>query len=162
MRPTLPVVVLLTAVLLSGPLSAQGRRPRAELATRVASLELKPGDTARLVLHVTLPAGLHVQADKPKDPALIATDLTVDPPKGTSLVDIVYPKPIDFKQAGAPEPLAVFTEQFDVVVRLKLSATVAAGTLTVPGHFRYQACNDSICFPPVRTDASWTVVVASK
>lgn len=162
MRRSMPLVTVLMAVLVSGSVWAQARRPKAEISTRVASAELRPGGTARLVLHVTLPDGLHVQSDKPRDPGLIATELTVDPPAGTTLVDIVYPKPIDFTQAGAPEPLAVFTEQFDVVVRLKLSPTLASGTLTVPGHFRYQACNDSICFVPTRVDATWKVVVARK
>jgi hypothetical protein len=44
------------------------------------------------VAHVRLPQGLHVQSNKPRDPDLIPTDLAVVPPKGATLVDVVYPE----------------------------------------------------------------------
>ena len=139
---------------------AQARRPTAQLAPVVESKVHRPGSTARLRLRVALPKGFHVQADKPRDPALVATVLTVTPPRGTTLVGVTYPKPVDLKQAGAPQPLAVFEEVFEIVVQLRLQPSVAAGKLTVPASLRYQACNDSICFIPTRAETSWIVEVS--
>jgi DsbC/DsbD-like thiol-disulfide interchange protein len=157
-RITAAVAVALS--LLSAPAFAQARRPTAQLASLVDSKVNRPGGTARLVLRVALPKGFHVQADKPRDPALVATVLTVTPPKGTSLVGVTYPKPVDLKQAGAQQPLAVFEEVFEIVVQLRLQPSLAPGKLIVPATLRYQACNDSICFIPTRADASWTVEVS--
>lgn len=161
MRRLLVAVVLGTA-LSAGLGHAQTRRPTAEVTPVVASENHVAGATARLLLRVTLPAGLHVQSDKPRDPDLIPTVLTIEPPKGTTLVDIVYPKAVDFNQEGAKEPLLVFGDQFDIVVRLKLSPDLAAGPLVVPGRLRYQACNDTICFIPARAETAWKFTVAAK
>ena len=138
--------------------AARSRRPTAELATNA---DLKgvtaKGGIARLVVRVTLPRGLHVQANKPRDPNLIPTVLTVEPATGSSIVDIAYPKVVDFSQAGANQPLAVYPNVFDIVVRLKVPP--AAGTLIVPATLRYQACDAALCFPPAKVDARWTLVV---
>jgi DsbC/DsbD-like thiol-disulfide interchange protein len=154
-------ILAATAVLLalcSAVGTAQARRPTAQLAPLVDTKVNRPGGTARLVLRVALPKGFHVQADKPRDPALVATVLTVTAPKGAGVLGVTYPKPVDLKQAGTPQPLAVFEEVFEIVVRLKLPAT--AGKITVPASLRYQACNDSICFIPTKADTSWTMEVS--
>jgi hypothetical protein len=39
-------------------------------------------------------------ANKPRDPSLIPTELTIEPPAGVVVAEIVYPEPIDLKQAG--------------------------------------------------------------
>jgi DsbC/DsbD-like thiol-disulfide interchange protein len=151
-------VVLITVILASSGF-AQARRPTAQLTPIVATKTMRAGGTARLVLRVALPKGFHVQADKPRDPALVATVLTVTPPKGTSVATITYPKPVDLKQAGVPQPLAVFEEAFEITVQLKVQPSAAPGRLTVPATLRYQACNDSICFIPTRADTSWPMEI---
>ena len=156
-------IIAATAVVLalcSGVGTAQARRPTAQLAPLVDTKVNRAGGTARLVLRVALPKGFHVQADKPRDPALVPTVLTVTAPKGTSVLGVTYPKPVDLKQAGAPQPLAVFEEVFEIVVRLRLQPSVTPGKLTVPASLRYQACNDSICFIPTKADTSWTMEVS--
>jgi hypothetical protein len=158
----MPRTLLASAVsllLVSGVAGAQIRRPAAELATSVDAKVTRPGSTAKLVLRVALPKGFHVQADKPRDPALIATVLNVRAPKGTTLIGVTYPKPLDLKQAGAPQPLAVFEEVFEITVRLRLAPSVSPGKLTVPATLRYQACNDSICFIPTSAETAWTLEV---
>jgi DsbC/DsbD-like thiol-disulfide interchange protein len=116
------------------------------------------GGTARLVVRVTLPPDLHVQANQPRDPALIPTELSITPPAGTALVDVTYPEPIDFNQAGATQPLAVYPNVFDIVVRLKVAPGLAAST-PVTATLRYQACNDVLCFAPANTEVTWTLTV---
>ncbi|MEQ1758938.1 MAG: protein-disulfide reductase DsbD domain-containing protein [Vicinamibacterales bacterium] len=153
------VLVLAVVVLASVWASAQVRRPTAEVAARVDTRTPKAGGTVRLVAHVRLPAGLHVQSNKPKDPDLIPTDLAVTPPKGVRMVDIVYPKATDITLPGYKLPLAVYGNEFDIVVRVRLDPGVTPGSLTVPATLRYQACNDSVCFPPARAEVSWSVQV---
>ena len=66
------------------------------------------GGTAHVAIQVTLPEGFHVNANKPRDPSLIPVVLTVDPPSGISVAEIVYPAPTDLAQQGASQPLAVY------------------------------------------------------
>lgn len=135
------------------------RRPTPQVDTTAdLSNVTAAGGTARLVLRVTLPPDLHVQANQPRDPALIPTELSITPPAGTTLIDVTYPEPIDFNQAGATQPLAVYPNVFDIVVRLKVAPGLAAAT-PVTATLRYQACNDVLCFAPANTGVTWTLTV---
>jgi thiol:disulfide interchange protein len=73
--------------------------------------------------------------------------------------EIVFPTPIDLKQIGASQPLAVFERNFSIGVQLVLASNVHVGTVDVPARLRYQACNDSTCFAPTTATATWTIAV---
>ena len=59
---------------------AQIRRPKADVTPLVERPGLHAGDTARVALKISLPEGLHTQSNKPRDPLLIPTELTIDAP----------------------------------------------------------------------------------
>jgi DsbC/DsbD-like thiol-disulfide interchange protein len=141
------------------PAAAPIRRPAPEVETTadLSGITVR-GGIARLVLRVTLREGLHVQANQPRDPALIPTVLTVEPPVGTALLDVAYPAPVDFNQAGASQPLAVYPNVFDIVVRLKVEPGLAAAT-PVTGTLRYQACNEVLCYAPANASATWMLTI---
>ncbi|MEW6321360.1 MAG: thioredoxin family protein [Acidobacteriota bacterium] len=138
---------------------AQGR-PRAELTPFVQADAVAAGATTRLALQVTLPEGLHVQSDQPRDESLIPTVLTIEPPAGVTVRHLIYPVPEDFEQEGAAEPLAVFPHEFVAGAEVELAAGLAPGDLVIPGRLRYQACDDKVCFPPLTAPVSWTLRVA--
>jgi len=152
---------LLAAGLVIGtlPMSAQLRRPRAELKPLAENDGVRAGGPLRLALQVSLPEGLHTQSNKPRDPLLIPTTLTIDPPPGVTVNEIVWPPSTNFTVAGQDQALAVFEHEFPIGVAVTLASTVAAGELVVPAHLRYQACNADLCFPPATADAQWTLRV---
>jgi cytochrome c biogenesis protein CcdA/thiol-disulfide isomerase/thioredoxin len=131
----------------------------AAVLTPLIEGEVAAGGTLRGALTVALPEGFHVQSNKPRDPSLIPTVLTVDAPAGISITEIVFPTPIDVKLAGTDEPLAVFEREFSIGIRFAIASTVASGEIVVPAHLRYQACNDTTCFAPKTADTHWTVRV---
>jgi thioredoxin:protein disulfide reductase len=118
------------------------------------------GQTIRAALQVSLPEGFHVQSDKPRDPNLIATELTFNPPEGVTVKEIVFPAPVDLAQIGSAQPLAVFERAFPIGVQFTLARSLPKGDLVVPAHLRYQACNDTTCFAPKTADAEWTLRIA--
>ena len=138
---------------------AQLRRPKADVTAIAGASGAHAGADARVALQVSLPEGLHVQSNKPRDPSLIPTVLTIDAPAGVTVAEIVYPPAQDLKQAGADQPLAVFERAFAVGIRLALAPTVAPGDLVIPAHLRYQACDATMCYPPTTADAEWTIKV---
>jgi thiol:disulfide interchange protein DsbD len=153
-------LMIAAGALIGAPaLHAQASRPRAEVTPIVSTPKPKAGAPLALSLQVVLPKDVHVQANKPRDPSLIATVLTLTPPDGVTVNDISYPAPGELAQKDRKETLAVLGPEFSIEIKATLAAGVAAGELKIPGVLRYQACNDSVCFAPTRANAEWTIRV---
>jgi thiol:disulfide interchange protein DsbD len=152
------VAIVLTTVAATA-LDAQPGRPQAKLAPVVETATVTPGGEARLALKVTLPPKVHVQSDRPSDPSFIPTVLTIDVPKGMSVVQTIYPKSELLRQEGVKDPLSVFGSEFTIRVRVKLAPDAAPGATVIRGRLRYQACNETTCFPPATAEARWTLPV---
>jgi DsbC/DsbD-like thiol-disulfide interchange protein len=149
-------------LILAAPLAAQQMRPRAEVTPSAEAATVSPGAIAHLTLKVRLPEHVHVQAHEPRDPLLIPTVLTVEAPAGTTVEAVTYPPPTELTQAGRREPLAVLGPEFEIDVRLQVAATATAGERRAPAVLRYQACNDTVCFPPARAVTEWRLTVVSR
>jgi cytochrome c biogenesis protein CcdA len=148
----LSVLLVLTA-------SAAGAQPPRATVTPFVESEATSGATTRLALSVSLPEKLHVQSDRPRDPLLIPTVLTVETPAGVRVTNLIYPEPSEFTLEGETTPLAVFDNEFVVGAELELDASVATSTLTIPGRLRYQACDDKVCFQPRTERFEWQLRV---
>ena len=146
-------------LLIAGLAHAQIRRPRADVIPVTAADAVHAGAEIRVALRVSVPEGLHTQSNKPRDPNLIPTELTIDAPAGISVEEIVFPPSTDLKQAGQDQPLAVFEREFAIGVRLTVASTAAPGDLVVPAHLRYQACDANLCYAPTTVDAEWRLKV---
>ena len=138
--------------------SAQLRGVKAELSTLVES-DAAPGAPVRAALQVRIPDRFHVQSDAPRDPTLIPTVLTIDSPEGVKVTEIVFPQATEFNQIGQAQPLLVFEHEFAIGVGMEIASSVPSGTLEIPGHLRYQACDDRLCYAPVTADVVWTLNV---
>lgn len=156
---TRALMVAIVVALGAGPVDAQGQRPRIDLMPDVVPARAAAGAKVRAAVKVVLPADVHVQSDKPRDPSLIPTVLTITPPADVTVERIVYPAATDLRQAGRDTPLAVFGPEFTIDVHLSLPAAAAPGPLKIPAQLRYQACNDQVCFPPARAPVEWTVTI---
>jgi thiol:disulfide interchange protein len=143
----------------SAVVDAQLTRPKADVVPLLEHERVHAGTSARAALKVSLPEGLHVQSNKPRDPSLIPTEVRIEPPAGFSVAEIVYPASTDFKQVGQDQPLAVFERAFVIGMSLKLADTVPTGKVIVPVHLRYQACDASVCFPPSTADIELSMAV---
>jgi len=140
---------------------AQLRGVKAELTPEVESA-VPAGGRVRALVQVRVPEGFHLQSNAPRDPSLIATTLTFDAPAGVRVEEVVFPMPTDFTLQGTNEPLAVFEHEFLIGVQFAVAADASPGSLDVPAHFRYQACDDKLCFAPVSTDVHWTLQVVGR
>jgi uncharacterized protein YyaL (SSP411 family) len=93
-----------------------------------------------LMVAVSIADGYHIQADRP-DPGLVATHLTV---QGADVAAVEYPVPRMEKFPFADKPAAVFSQRFEITVRLKAAP---AGPIRLL--LKYQACTDQACLAPV-------------
>ena len=134
----------------------QVRNLNADVTPLVGSDGVPAGGAVRTALQIRLADGLHANSNKPRDPLLIPMVLSVEPPPGVSVVEIVYPPPTDLKQEFAEQPLSVFEREFAVGVRLNVGRDVALGSIEIPAQLRYQACDEKMCYKPVTVETSWT------
>jgi Disulphide bond corrector protein DsbC len=160
MRTLRTARLILIIATIAVPAAAQMQKLRPELHAQVVPAEARAGSTVRATVQLGLPQNVHVQSDKPRDPALIPTTLTVTPPAGVTVERITYPPASDLKQPGRDQPLAVFGPDVVIEVRLSIAGDVPTGSLTVPGTLRYQGCTEQVCFPPARAPVEWILSVA--
>jgi thiol:disulfide interchange protein DsbD len=151
----------LTAVAAGEAPRAQARPPRAAVTPLVESDGVAPGGSARVALKVVLPEKLHANSNKPRDPSLIPTVVTVSPPDGVTIEEIVYPEAEDLTQKGADQPLSVFEREFFIGVSLKIAPGMAPGAVTIPARLRYQACDESICYIPATAQVEWKLRIGA-
>lgn len=174
MRRATGAVTALVAVLLGGILSAStsapgaagdeqaaGTRPGvAELALTPATLEIKPGGSARTAIAVRLPEGFHMNSDKPRDPNLIPITVSMEAVSGVAAV-AAFPEAIDLKQEGSAEPLRVFEREFAIGLQINATADAATGPYTLPLRVRYQACDEKQCYLPITAPLALSLSVSA-
>ena len=113
--------------------------PRKITARRGAKLEVKT--------QAALNSGYHVNSNTPSESYLIPLRLTWEPGVLEPL-EVVFPKPQMEKYDFSPVPLSVFSGNFELITKFKVSATAATGPGMALGKLRYQACNNNSCLPP--------------
>jgi cytochrome c biogenesis protein CcdA len=157
-RLTVLAIVAVTAL---GMSQTSAPEVPAEVTPIVESPTVVAGSTVRVALRVLLPEALHLQSNRPRDPDLIPTTLTFDPPAGVTPTEVVFPPATDFAQAGTPDPLSVFEHEFFIGIEFAVDDAQQPGEIIIPAQLRYQACNDIVCFRPRTVDMAWTLEVVA-
>ena len=121
-------------------------------------LTIKRGATADLKLAATLNEGFHANSHTPSDENLIPLKLTWEPGVITAK-DVTYPTPKMEKYAFSDKPLSVVTGAFNLTTKFTAAANASAGSSTLLGKLRYQACNSNACFPPKTVEVKVPVTV---
>jgi hypothetical protein len=139
------------------------------LAPKAPSVSLAPpdalavaaGKTGKIMLHFRVEPGFHINSNTPKSDFLIPTALKMEPPTDVAVAGITYPAGEDMSFPFSPdEKLNVYSGDFAVEVAVKPLRTVAPGQYTLHGVLRYQACDNSACYPPKKLPVDLQVKVA--
>jgi Disulphide bond corrector protein DsbC len=158
-------ILLATALLLfSASVSAQD-----DLSPQVAAVKMAPapvvtavqGKPATVPLSFRVASGYHINSNKPKSEFLIPTVLKVAATTDIVVGKTTYPDGQDMSFAFAPdEKLNVYTGDFQVDVLVRPLRSVQAGKYVVRGTLKYQACDNSACYPPKQLPISFDVKIA--
>ncbi len=155
-------LAVLLVILMAGAAAQQRPRPTAVLTPLAEADAARAGREIRLAMRVVLPADdLHVQSNKPREEGLIPTVITVTPPAGVSIEEIVYPGASEFSVAGFDQPLLVYGHDFVIGVRARIDASVPLGTVQIPARVRYQACDNLVCYIPLTVESRWTLPIVA-
>ena len=111
--------------------------------------KVKKGRVVRASVVMDIPAGLHVQSNKPLDKFLIATKLDVETPAGMKVGPITYPRALMRNLKFSKGAVAVYEGKSVIRFNVTVPANYSGGSGDIKGKLRFQACNDEACFPPV-------------
>ena len=119
------------------------------------------GKPATVPLLFRVASGYHINSNKPKSEFLIPTVLKVEATTDIVIGKTTYPDGQDMSFAFAPdEKLNVYTGDFNVDVLVRPLHSVTAGKYVVRGTLKYQACDNSACYPPRQLPISFDVKIA--
>jgi thiol:disulfide interchange protein DsbD len=156
MMRRLTLAAVATALL--APQCGTAQFPRAENVVQVrvepASVKAKAGAPTAATLVAVIQEGFHINSNQPTESYLIATRVELVEPGPFALDKIEYPKGELKSFAFAPdERLSVYEGTLKLPLRLR-AKNGARGSHTLRLAFHYQACNDSVCLPPAKREAS--------
>lgn len=143
---------------------AQGVPAASEVASPKIYVSVAPvprSSTFEVAVVVGIMPGFHMNAHKPSEEYLIPTVLTAKLPMGFREGETIYPAGIEKKLSFADKPLLVYTNQFTIRTKISAAANAPLGKVKLPFTLQYQACNDSVCLPPVRIPLTTTIDIAS-
>ncbi|MGB9234369.1 MAG: protein-disulfide reductase DsbD domain-containing protein [Terriglobales bacterium] len=124
----------------------------------VTAVQAKP---ATVSLSFNVASGYHINSNHPKSEFLIPTALKIEATTDIVVGKIVYPVGQDMSFAFAPdEKLNVYTGDFKVDVIVHPLRSVEPGKYIIRGSLKYQACDNSACYPPKNLPISFDVKIA--
>jgi hypothetical protein len=141
------LILLIPATLYSNP--APQSSADVNVSGSLAPDKVKKGRIARASVVMDIPAGLHVQSNKPLDKFLIPTKLEVEAPSGMKVGPISYPRALMRKLKFSKGAVAVYEGKSIIRFNVTVPAGYSEGSGEIKGKLRFQACNDDACFPPV-------------
>ena len=118
------------------------------------------GRTIQAAVVMEIPAGYHVNSNRPMSKYAIPTVLKIDGPSGIRIGPIAYPRArVRRLKASNNEPLAVFEGRAVMHFNVTVAATFQQGMTELRVRLRYQSCNDEVCFPPQTREISMPIGV---
>jgi Disulphide bond corrector protein DsbC len=128
-----------------GNLDGPAPKPKSYVVYAAEQQNVAAGKRSVLELHFQVVDGFHVNSHTPKSELLIPTQMVLQPAAGVKAEAVEYPAGTSYSFSFDPsEKLDVYTGAFTV----KLPVVAEAGTHTVDGTLRYQACDHAACYPP--------------
>ena len=150
---------------LSAQVAQSVAAPHIELDVTQSDRVVAPGSRITLSARVKLPAGIHVYA--PGAQGYRITELKLLPSSDFSVVASRNPKSKSLFLPAIKETVPVYEGSFPVSYDLAIAYSPAfmesvgsdGRTLQIQGEFRYQACDDKLCFLPESIPVKWEVQV---
>lgn len=119
---------------------------------------VKPGGRVTLALTVVLKPGMHVYAPGVQSD-YIPIQWTMLQSAAAQIEDASYPGPQKLYLKAIDETVPAYTGEFRIAREVRVNDKSSVGKLTLEGKFRYQACDDRLCYIPQTVPLTWTLHV---
>jgi Thiol:disulfide interchange protein DsbD, N-terminal len=151
---------MFTAALVAALLAQEPAKKPIETAhltvTTSTSAAVTRGGKLTLLVDVTPKPKMHVYSPGQEGYIAIALMLDADPAVVTGKAK--YPAGEKYVMPALNETMLVYATPFRIAQDVTLKPG-AAGTKTIKGTLRYQACDDQICYLPKTVPVEWSVSV---
>jgi DsbC/DsbD-like thiol-disulfide interchange protein len=114
------------------------------------------GPRVSLLIDVTPKPRMHVYSPLQKD--YIPVSIALKPDSAYRVHEPTFPKPEKYFFEPLKETQLVYSKPFRIVQDVTLASRPGA-SMTIEGTFRYQACDDAICYLPKTVPVSWTITL---
>ncbi|MFN0101207.1 MAG: protein-disulfide reductase DsbD domain-containing protein [Bryobacteraceae bacterium] len=139
-------------------------RPRIRVTPTSGATVVRGGQHVRLSVEAVLGRGLHAYAPG-APPEFIPVSWTITPSSAWKTGEPEWPIAEKTQLYGVDEKVPNYSGTLRVSREVTLAAQpvltkeAPSGELTVSGEFRYQACNDRVCFPPETVPLKWKLLI---
>ena len=116
------------------------------------------GNSAKGTVVMNIPAGLHVNSNRPSSPYAIATSVKITG-AGVSVAGVNYPRGRNKKFQFSEDSINVYEGRVAFGFTVKVPASYRGNTVRVRAAVRYQACTEEVCYPPKTKDIILTAKV---
>ncbi|HVZ16330.1 MAG TPA: hypothetical protein VG897_04385 [Terriglobales bacterium] len=149
----------LTVLLLATAALAQTSAPKVT-ASPIAKVAVPQGGKSKVELMFRVMPGFHINSNKPTSDLYIPTAVRLDVPTDISVGKLEYPEGELVSFPFDPDTkLSVYTGDITVKGLVMTAKSTPRGTYRVHGNFRYQACDNRACYPPVNLPVAFDVTV---
>lgn len=150
----------LSSVLAPGMHATPAPEPNIGVKGYYANDKAQRGRTVQAAIVMEIPAGYHVNSNRPLNKYSIPTALKIEAPRGFTVGPVVYPRAIVRKlKASNNEPLAVYEGRAILRFNVTVPANYQGGEIVLKARLRFQSCNDEVCFPPKNQDEDMRIGV---
>lgn len=105
------------------------------------------GGSARGTVVLSIPAGLHVNSNRPNSEYAIPTTVRLTA-TGGRVTGVTYPRGKNKRFQFSPDTINVYEGRVSFPFTVRVPANFRGNTITVRAAVRYQACTDEVCYPP--------------
>jgi hypothetical protein len=124
----------------------------------VSDLTVKMGQTAAVHFTIRIRPGFHVNSHEPLSPELIRTEMTFSAPEELVIAKVKYPTGETMSFPFDPSTkLSVYSGDVTVSAVVLPQPKATPGSYTVHGELKYQACDNSSCYPPKKLPVAFNV-----
>lgn len=155
------VSLLALALLLAVAAAAQMPRPQYVRAQAAPVEPVAPGRKLEVPVRLEITKGFHINSSQPTFDYLIPTKLEWNAGE-LKLLAVNYPPPGKRAFSFSPgKPLEVYEGVVDVFSRFEVPRGLKPGKRTLTAAVKYQACDDSACYPPATVTVEVPVEIAA-
>ncbi|HEX8708130.1 MAG TPA: protein-disulfide reductase DsbD N-terminal domain-containing protein [Pyrinomonadaceae bacterium] len=117
------------------------------------------GRTIQAAIVMEIPAGYHVNANRPLGKFAVPTSLKIEAPGGIKVSPVGYPRPVVRRLKFSEDQLALYEGRAVMRFNVTVPANYQPGVTELRARLRYQSCNDEVCFPPVTRELAMPIGV---
>jgi hypothetical protein len=141
--------------------------PHLQLALAQSDRSVIPGGRVSLIAEIELPPDVHVYS--PGVQGYKAIQLSLQSLPGIELQPVVYPRSRVLYLEAIKEHVPVFEGKFRITQDLTVTPSKTTDairsvlskqrTISITGELKYQACDQTVCFPPTSVPVKWQLQI---